>query len=231
MVLLWIGPTADCKKLKESRLKVYASQTTSYPASTTTFELQREGSSWIAQILRQNARTSHKARTEMPYEKFRKMGPPEFIGTTDPFLAEGWVRTLETIFRYMRLEDAARVSCAIFQLKDDAALWWEGAEKTVDVDSMTWEEFKKIFYDKYFTPDVQARLKREFRNLHQGDISVAEYVKKFDRGCHLSPLIVDYPAEKLQHFLDGLSPAIRRDVLMSDPVDYATALKRAFRSE
>ncbi|KZV58179.1 hypothetical protein F511_35900 [Dorcoceras hygrometricum] len=37
------------------------------------------------------------------------------------------------------------------------------AEKTVDADSLTWEEFKKIFYDKYFTPDVQARLKRDVR--------------------------------------------------------------------
>ncbi|KZV32214.1 hypothetical protein F511_22480, partial [Dorcoceras hygrometricum] len=78
---------------------------------------------------------------------------------------------------------------------------------------------------------VQERLKSEFRNLWQGDMSVAEYVKKFNRGCHFSPIIADDPAEKLQHFLDGLSPAIRRDVLMSDPADYATALKRAFRSE
>ncbi|XP_042401400.1 uncharacterized protein LOC121991469 [Zingiber officinale] len=103
------------------------------------------------------------------------MGPPEFTSSTDPFVAEGWVRSLETIFRYMGLEDAAKVSCAIFQLKDNVALWWEGAEKT-------------------------ARLKREFRNLRQGDMFVAEYVKKFDRGCHFAPLIADNPAEKLQSY-------------------------------
>ncbi|KAG6510107.1 hypothetical protein ZIOFF_028115 [Zingiber officinale] len=99
------------------------------------------------------------------------------------------------------------------------------------METLTWEEFKKIFYDKYFTPDVQARLKRESRNLRQGDMSMAEYVKKFDRGCHFLPLIADNPAKKLQYFLDGLSPTIRRDVLMSDPANYAAALKRAFRSE
>ncbi|KAG6518254.1 hypothetical protein ZIOFF_021658 [Zingiber officinale] len=185
----------------------------------------------LADLLRQNVGTSQVARSEMPYEKFRKMGPPEFTGSTDPFVAEGWVRSLEMIFRYMGLEDVARVSCAIFQLKDDAALWWEGAEKTMNMGTLTWEEFKKIFYDKYFTPDVQARLKREFRNLQQGDMSVAEYVKKFDRGCHFTPLIADNPTEKLQHFLDGLRPAIRRDVVMSDPADYAIALRKAFRSE
>ncbi|KAG6487509.1 hypothetical protein ZIOFF_056096 [Zingiber officinale] len=79
------------------------------------------------------------------------------------------------------------------------------------METLTWEEFKKIFYDKYFTPDVQARPKREFRNLRQRDMSVAEYVKKFDRSCHFFPLIVDNPVEKLQYFLDSLSPAIRRD--------------------
>ncbi|KAG6506164.1 hypothetical protein ZIOFF_031482 [Zingiber officinale] len=62
----------------------------------------------------------------MSYEKFLKMGPPEFTNSTNPFVAEGWVRSLETIFHYMGLEDAARVSCAIFQLKDDAALGDKG---------------------------------------------------------------------------------------------------------
>ncbi|KZV35576.1 hypothetical protein F511_27866 [Dorcoceras hygrometricum] len=46
MVLVCVVPTADFRKLKESRLEVYASQTTSYPASTTTVELQRAGFSW-----------------------------------------------------------------------------------------------------------------------------------------------------------------------------------------
>ncbi|KAG6501761.1 hypothetical protein ZIOFF_041644 [Zingiber officinale] len=79
--------------------------------------------------------------------------------------------------------------------------------------------------------DIRAQIKREFRNLRQGDMFVAEYVKKFDRGCHFAPLIADNSAEKLQHFLDDLSPAIRRDVLMSDPTDYAIALRKAFRLE
>ncbi|KZV37547.1 hypothetical protein F511_42676 [Dorcoceras hygrometricum] len=60
---------------------------------------------------------------------------------------------------------------------------------------------------------------------------MAEYVKEFDRGCHFSPLIVNDPVVKLQHFLDGLSPSIRRDVLMADPKYYAAAIKRAFMLE
>ncbi|KZV45841.1 hypothetical protein F511_32277 [Dorcoceras hygrometricum] len=99
------------------------------------------------------------------------------------------------------------------------------------METLDWVGSKKLFYDKYFTPDVQAKLKREFTNLQHGDMTVAEYVKKFDRGCRFSPLIVNDPAKKFQHFLDGLSPTIHRDVLIADPTDYATTLKRAFSSE
>ncbi|XP_073152911.1 uncharacterized protein [Henckelia pumila] len=71
----------------------------------------------------------------------------------------------------------------------------------------------------------------EFLRLRQGDLSVAEFVVKFERGCHFVPFIGDDEAEKLQHFIVGLRPTIRRDVLMADPADYSSALRRVLRSE
>ncbi|KAG6527547.1 hypothetical protein ZIOFF_009658 [Zingiber officinale] len=84
---------------------------------------------------------------------------------------------------------------------------------------------------KVFIADVRSRLKREFMSLRQGDLSVAEFVKKFDRGCHFVPLIANDATEKLRHFLDGLRPTIRRDVLLADPTEYQDAVTRAFRVE
>ncbi|XP_042404595.1 uncharacterized protein LOC121994720 [Zingiber officinale] len=151
---------------------------------------------------------------------FRRMNPKDFARTTDPFVAEVCIRSLEVIFRYMNMADTDRVRCAIYLLKDDASLCWEGAERGVNLNTLTWEEFKRIFYEKYFTVDVRSRLKREFISLRQGDLSVAEFVKKFDRGCHFAPLIANNATEKLRHFLDGLRPTIRRDVLLADPTEY-----------
>ncbi|XP_075483760.1 uncharacterized protein LOC142523911 [Primulina tabacum] len=105
-------------------------------------------------------------RPEPVYERFRRMHPDEFHGTTDPFVAEGWIRSLEVIFRYMDMADADRVRCTIYLLKGDAFLWWEGAERGVNMATLTWEGFKRVFYDKYFTSDVRSRLKREFMSLH-----------------------------------------------------------------
>ncbi|XP_073153349.1 uncharacterized protein [Henckelia pumila] len=165
------------------------------------------------------------------YEQFRKMNPKDFAGTTDPLVAEGWIRSLKVIFRYMQFGDPDRVRCAVFHLQEDAALWWKGVEKTVDTATLPWTEFRRLFFEKYFTTDVRARLETEFLSLRQGDLSVAKFVVKFERGCHLVPLIGDDEAEKLQHCIVGLRPTIHGDVLMAEPVDYASTLRRSLRSE
>ncbi|KZT75366.1 hypothetical protein F511_47610 [Dorcoceras hygrometricum] len=36
-----------------------------------------------------------------PQEKFRRQKPKEFSGTTDPLVAEGWIKSMEIIFEYL----------------------------------------------------------------------------------------------------------------------------------
>ncbi|XP_073269656.1 uncharacterized protein [Primulina huaijiensis] len=185
----------------------------------------------MARLFEQHVEDGAMVRPEVAYERFRRMHPEDFHGTTDPFVAEGYIRSLEVIFRYMEMADADRVRCTIYLLKGGASLWWEGAERGVNMMTLTWEEFKRVFYDKYFTSDVRSIPKREFMSLRQGDWSVVDFVKKFDRGCRFVSLITNDPVEKLRHFLDGLKPTIRHDVMLNDPTDYTTAVAKAFRAE
>ncbi|KAG6487490.1 hypothetical protein ZIOFF_056076 [Zingiber officinale] len=99
------------------------------------------------------------------YKQFRELGPTEFKGTTDSIAAEGWIRSLEMIFDFMQLTDADKVRSTIFMLQDDARVWWEGARLTVDLATLTWTDFKEVFYGKYFTVDNKTRLAREFLEL------------------------------------------------------------------
>ncbi|XP_073125041.1 uncharacterized protein [Henckelia pumila] len=131
----------------------------------------------------------------------------------------------------MELGDADRVRCMTFLLKDDAALWFEGVEQTVDVATLTWEAFKTLFYDKYFTAEVRELLKKEFMSLPQGDLTVSEFLRKFERVCHFVPLIGSDEAEQLQHFMACLRPTIHRDVTMAEPVDYATARPQGYQAQ
>ncbi|XP_042465818.1 uncharacterized protein LOC122048295 [Zingiber officinale] len=91
----------------------------------------------------------------------------------------------------------------------------EGARFTVDLATLTWVDFKEVFYRKYFTADNRTRLAREFLELCQGDLTVAEYIRKFERGCYFVPMIASQPIKELKHFTEGLRAAIRHDVRLS----------------
>ncbi|XP_073158686.1 uncharacterized protein [Henckelia pumila] len=116
-------------------------------------------------------------------------------------------------------------------LKDDTALWWEGAVIGLDVAGMTWRDFRTVFFENYFMEDVRGQLVLDFLTLRQGDRSVAEYVKQFERGCHFVPMIAEDERERLRHFTDGLRTNIKHDVFMADVVTYKAAVNRAYRSE
>ncbi|XP_073061887.1 uncharacterized protein [Primulina eburnea] len=165
------------------------------------------------------------------YERFKRMDPKEFSETTDPMLAEGWIKSIEVIFAFMELQDADRVKCATFLFTGDARLWWESGFVTVNLQTLYWDGFKEIFYSKSFTEEVRSRLTREFMTLCQGDSSVAEFVRKFEKGCHFVPLIANDAREKLRHFMDGLRPILRRDVRVAGPTTYAIAVSRALAAE
>ncbi|XP_042396851.1 uncharacterized protein LOC121986998 [Zingiber officinale] len=165
------------------------------------------------------------------YKQFRELGPTEFKGTTDPIIAKGWIRSLEMIYDFMQLTDVDKVKCTIFMLRDDTRVWWEGARLTVDVATLTWADFKEVFYGKYFTTDNRTRLTREFLELCQGDLTVAEYVRRFKRGRYFVPMIASQSVEELKHFTEGLRAVIRHDVRLSRVTTFREAVDQALMSE
>ncbi|XP_073313514.1 uncharacterized protein [Primulina huaijiensis] len=129
------------------------------------------------------------------------------------------------------MRDCDKVRCTTYMLRDDASQWWEGAAHGVNLATLISEQFKEVFYGKYFLADVKGRLTREFMSLRKGDSTVAEFIRKFDRGCYFVPLIARDVAQKLRHFMDGLRPTLRRDVMLMRPVSYDKATACAFHAE
>ncbi|XP_075483645.1 uncharacterized protein LOC142523800 [Primulina tabacum] len=163
--------------------------------------------------------------------RFQRLNPKEFGGTTDPFAAEGWIQSLKLHFQYLEMRDGDRVRCATYMLRDDASLWWEGAAHGVNLATLTSEQFKDVFYDKYFLANIRGRLTREFMSLRQGDLTVAEFIRKFDWGCYFVPHISRDAAHKLRHFMDGLRPTLHRDVMLMRLASYEEATACAFQAE
>ncbi|KZV17890.1 hypothetical protein F511_43904 [Dorcoceras hygrometricum] len=41
-------------------------------------------------------------------ERFRRQKPQEFSGTTEPLVAESWIKSMEVIFEYLQIPDLDR---------------------------------------------------------------------------------------------------------------------------
>ncbi|XP_073153742.1 uncharacterized protein [Henckelia pumila] len=106
-----------------------------------------------------------------------------------------------------------------------------GVTAALNLTTLNCNGFKDVFYGKYFTVSTRTRLAKEFLEIRQGNMSIAEYVKKFERGRYFVPMIFGDPAEELKHFIEGLNAFIRKDVRLSGAKNYKDAVDQAMLSE
>jgi hypothetical protein len=80
--------------------------------------------------------------------------------------AEDWLKGVEKKLVITKCTDREKVLFAAHQLFGMAANWWETYRNThVDVDSITWNEFKACFCNHYVPHDTIKPKKKEFTNL------------------------------------------------------------------
>ncbi|XP_075504511.1 uncharacterized protein LOC142541951 [Primulina tabacum] len=152
-------------------------------------------------------------------------------GSPDPLIAMEWVKAIEAIFDYLNFDDKDRVSCAVFLLTKTARIWWEATNVTINVQTLKWNEFKDLFYDKYFPSDVKARKVKEFLELKQGTMGMNDYILKFEKGCLFVPFIASNDKDRAEHFMQGLRAEIRRDIRMSKANSYKEIVEKALMAE
>ncbi|XP_073304606.1 uncharacterized protein [Primulina huaijiensis] len=159
---------------------------------------------------RERAQVRPEPNSEVAYERFRKMKPPEFDGSTYPMVVLEWVKALEAIYDYLQFDDKNRVGCAIFLLTQNARIWWDATEVSDNVSALKWQEFKDLFYDKYFPRDIRSQKVKEFLELRQGNMTMQ-----------------DNDIEKGKHFLRGVRAEIKRNVRMSKATSYKEIVEKS----
>ncbi|XP_075515845.1 uncharacterized protein LOC142550652 [Primulina tabacum] len=152
-------------------------------------------------------------------------------GSLDPLIAMEWVKAVEAIFDYLNFDDKDRVSCAVFLLTKTTRIWWEATKVTINVQTLKLNEFKDLFYDKYFPSDVKARKVKEFLELKQGTMNMNYYILKFEEGCLFVLFIASNDKDRAEHFMRGLRAEIRRDVRMSKANSYKEIVEKALMAE
>ena len=116
------------------------------------------------------------------YPSFNRHDLPIFSGGRDPMIAEEWLDQLEEIFRISRSVDQDKVELATYRRKGEAAQWSKRYREHMVVTggNMIWEGFKTLFLNKYFPTNVKDQKQIEYLTLQHGDMTIDEYVAKFE---------------------------------------------------
>uniref|UniRef100_A0A1U7WVW8 Uncharacterized protein LOC104227769 n=1 Tax=Nicotiana sylvestris TaxID=4096 RepID=A0A1U7WVW8_NICSY len=170
--------------------------------------------------------------SEMNFEKMRKMGGVEFEGTTDPTVAEQWLERMERVFEQLECTNAAKFKYAISLLQKDAYDWWVSVPNAkAKPPVLTWDDFVKSFRAKYVPPIYCDAKKKEFLNLRQGSMSIAEYQQNFLRLSRYAKGIIDGERDKCRRFEEGLNGYIRKSVAILQLDDFSKLISAALTWE
>nr|GFB29608.1 hypothetical protein [Tanacetum cinerariifolium] len=131
----------------------------------------------IREEFRTSSRPSDAGRNPPPVtihtwlERFNKQKPHSFEKATAPVDAENWISHMEKIFDVMGCEDAFKTRLAVYKFEGNALAWWKAYKQAKGGDAwlvtVTWADFKKLFFLQFFPRAEQERLKREYHSIRQ----------------------------------------------------------------
>ena len=83
--------------------------------------------------------------------RFKAHHPPTFTGGGDPMVANHWFRQIERILRAMEItSDATWITLASFHLDGESQIWWKWVTTSRDLETMTWDDFRRLFMGSIF---------------------------------------------------------------------------------
>ncbi|XP_012571081.1 uncharacterized protein [Cicer arietinum] len=129
------------------------------------------------------------ANANRVFYDFLKLQPSTFQGSHNPSEAQAWLDEIKKAFEVVPCTEEQKVAFAAHLLKGGAEYWWRSAKTYLQTQGthMNWEHFEVAFLDKYYPKSARRQKELEFVHLQQGDMSVAEYVVKFEELARFSP--------------------------------------------
>ena len=77
-----------------------------------------------------------------------------------------------------------------------------------DLETLTWDDFCRLFMGTYFPASARHSKAREFLELRQGAMTVLKFVARFPELAHFGDAYVATDATKVRNFEDGLKLSI-----------------------
>ena len=148
-----------------------------------------------------------------PIDMMRRHGAGEFHGTSleESNKADYWLERLQRVLEEVRCPLEQRLACAVSLLQTEAYDWWKLVLKRPRFPNpMPWDIFIQEFRAKYVTNMYKEAKWKQFLNLKQRSLSVADYEKEFSHLSKYAPEIVLTKTFRCRQFEDGLNESIKR---------------------
>jgi hypothetical protein len=160
--------------------------------------------------------------------EFLRTRPTTFSQAKDPMDAEYWLKGVEKKLMIAQYTDREKVIFAAHQLYGTAANWWETyCNAHVNVDTITWNEFKARFRTHYVPRGTLKLKKKEFIDLKQSSITANEYLNSFIQLSRYAPDDINTDKKKQDMFLNGLKDDIQFQLLNTDYADFQHMVDKA----
>ncbi|XP_073045319.1 uncharacterized protein [Primulina eburnea] len=179
------------------------------------------------------AQEHHLEANDRDLERFLRFKPPKFEGKSDACQAESWLSKINKIFSILKYPEEQKVNFSTYLFEEAAHNWWRTVEHrwTKNHTPKTWENFLQEFEGKYITQVILNTREREFMDLVQGDMTVAQYEAEFHRLIHYAPHYMEDEVRKRKKFVQGLKLDIRWATLSTEVTSYVSAVNQALRVE
>ena len=117
------------------------------------------------QLLVQNQGNNNNPPPVDNLARFLRLQPPVFSSSTEPIVADDWLRRIGRELTTAGCTDAEKVCFAAHQLDGPAASWWENYTTTFPIANVTWDQFQQAFRTAHVSTGAMQVKKREFCNL------------------------------------------------------------------
>ena len=101
--------------------------------------------------------------------------PKSFSNCVEAIDADDWLVDICKHFECSNVSPEDFVKFASFQLKDQAAEWYQQYKDSRGGRLITWDDFHRDFKAHHIPQSVAESKREEFRNLKQGSMSVYQY--------------------------------------------------------
>ncbi|XP_073360194.1 uncharacterized protein [Aegilops tauschii subsp. strangulata] len=157
--------------------------------------------------------------------------PKTFSACVEAMDADDWLVDINKHFECSNVRPEDYVKFASFQLKDQAANWYEQYKDSRGVRVITWTDFFWDFRAHHIPTSVVENMHEQFRNLKQGGMSVYQYNTKFQNLSRYARQEVPDGKSMIYHFRGGLREDLQLAPVLVEPTQFDQFYNMALKQE